>query len=265
MLWNLKESSVLIENSKVDYAVFGNGEEPLVIIPGLTLKDVKGAGFGLALMYRVFAKDYRIYVIDKKRDIAQGCTVSDLANDTVSVMNALGIKSACVFGVSLGGMIAQEIAIEHPELVKKLVLGVTASRTNDTMKKVVGNWIYLAEKGYFSGIISDMLKVMYSKKYVKKYGWMFPILVKFSKPKNEERFVRLAKACLTSDCYDRLDRIQAPVLVLGGNDDKIVSAEASLEIAKKLSCEIYMYDGLGHSAYEEAKDFNLRIKRFFDK
>ena len=94
---------------------------------------------------------------------------------------------------------------------------------------------------------------------------MFPILAKFSKPKNEERFVRLAKACLTSECYDRLDRIQAPVLVLGGNDDKIVSAGASLEIAEKLSCEIYMYDGLGHSAYEEAKDFNLRIKEFFDK
>ena len=265
MLWNLKESSVTIEDSKVDYAVFGNGEKPLVIIPGLTLKDVKGAGLGLALMYRMFAKDYRIYVIDKKRDIAKGCTVSDLANDTVSVMNSLGIKNAYVFGVSLGGMIAQEIAIEHPELVKKLVLGVTASRTNDTMKKVVGNWISLAENGDFSGIISDMLKVMYSKNYVKKYGWMFPILAKFSKPKNEERFVRLSKACLTSECYDRLDRIQAPVLVLGGNDDKIVSAEASLEIAEKLSCEIYMYDGLGHSAYEEAKDFNLRIKEFFDK
>ena len=52
-------------------------------------------------------------------------------------------------------------------------------------------------------------------------------------------------------------------LVLGGLDDKIVGAESSFEIAEKLGCEIYMYEELGHSAYEEAKDFNQRIFDFF--
>ena len=265
MIWNLKESSVTVGNSRVDYAAFGKGGKPLVIIPGLSLRDVKGAGFGLALMYRMFAKEYRVYVIDKKSDIAENCTVSDLANDTVAVMKALGIKDAYVMGISLGGMIAQEIAIEHPELVKKLVLGVTSSRTNETMKNVVGNWISLAENGDFAGIVRDMLTVMYSKKYVKRYGWMFPILAKFSKPKNEERFIRLAKACLSCEAYDRLEKIKAPTLVLGGADDKLVTATASYEIAEKLACEIYMYEELGHSAYEEADDFNLRIQRFFSE
>ena len=107
-----------------------------------------------------------------------------------------------------------------------------------------------------------MLEVMYSEKYGKRYGWLFPILGKFTVPKNKERFIRLAKACLTCDAYGRLEQISCPTFVLGGTDDKIVTGAASLEIAEKLGCKVYMYEGLGHSAYEEAPDFNERILAF---
>ena len=110
MLWNLKESSIKVGDSSIDYAVFGRGEAPFVILPGLSLRDVKGAGPGLALMYRSFAKDFRVYVFDKKADIAPGTTIADLARDTAQAMISLGIRDACLLGVSLGGMIAQEIA-----------------------------------------------------------------------------------------------------------------------------------------------------------
>ena len=262
VFWNLKESSVAVGESRMDYVAFGKGEKPLVIIPGLTLRDVKGAGVGLALMYRIFAKDHRVYVLDKKADIAESCTVGDLARDVAEAMQALGIENAHIFGASLGGMIAIELAIGYPELVDKLVLGVSASRTNETMISVVSHWIELASVHDFGGIVKDMLSVMYSKKYFRKYGWLFPILARLAVPKNEERFIRLAKSCLTCDSYDSLDAIKVPTLVLGGADDKIVTAEASTEIADKLGCEIYMYDGLGHSAYEEAADFNKRIHNF---
>ena len=152
MFWNLKESAVLLQSGGMEYAVFGYGDKPFVILPGLSLRDVKGAGAGLALLYRQFAKEYRVYVLDKKSDIADGCTVADLAEDTAGAMMALGITDAYVMGVSLGGMIAQELAIRHPELVKKLVLAVTASRRNDTMAAAVGKWIGLAEDGDYGGI-----------------------------------------------------------------------------------------------------------------
>ena len=264
MFWNLKEASVELEGGRVDYAVFGNGKKPMVIIPGLTLRDVKGAGVGLALTYRRFAKDYRVYVIDKKSNIPDGYTVADLADDTAAVMRALGIEKAYIFGVSLGGMIAEEIAINYPSLVEKLVLGVTASRTNETIQGAVNKWIELAEADNYAGIVRDMLEIMYSEKYAKRYRWLFSILARLAKPKNEHRFIRLAKSCLTSDAYDRLPLIKCPILVLGGAEDKIVTASASLEIAEKAGCDIYMYEGLGHSAYEEAKDFNLRIEKFFE-
>ena len=246
----------------MDYAVFGKGKTPLVILPGLTLRDVHGAGAGLAWMYRCFARDYRVYVLDKNTDIPEGCTVADLAEDAAAAMQALHITDACLLGVSLGGMIAQELAITHPHLVNKLVLGVTASRTNDTMRAVVGRWIAQAESGDFGSIVRDMLTLMYSDAYAKRYRWLFPILAKFAKPKDAPRFVRLAQACLTCRVYERLEQIRVPTLVLGGAADRIVGASASLEIAEKISCEIYMYEGLGHAAYEEAKDFNLRIQRF---
>lgn len=262
MLWNLSESTVSVAGGRVDYAVFGRGDKPFVILPGLSLRDVRGAGMGLALMYRQFARDYRVYVIDKNSAVAEGCSVADLAEETAAAMTLLGITDACVMGVSLGGMIAEELAIRHPELVRRLVLGVTACRVNDTVTAVVGNWISLAERGDFGAIVTDMTRVMYSEKYVKRYGWMFVLLAAFAKPKNEERFIRLAKACLTCDCGDRLGAITCPTLVLGGAEDKIVTGQASEEIAGALGCAIHLYEGLGHAAYEEAPDFNDRVYRF---
>ena len=69
MLWNMKEATLTLGDSTMDYVTFGRGTRPLVIIPGLSLRDVKGAGAGLAWMYRRFAKEYRVYVPDKKSDI----------------------------------------------------------------------------------------------------------------------------------------------------------------------------------------------------
>ena len=75
----------------------------------------------------------------------------------------------------------------------------------------------------------------------------------------------LAKACLTCSTYDRLEEIKCPCLVLGGKQDQIVTAEASMELAEKLKCEIYMYEAYGHGAYEEAKDFHDRLLAFLNR
>ena len=132
MLFNIKEGSIKIDNTTMDYVVFGKGTKPFVIIPGLSLKRVKGAGHSLAYMYQMFAKDYRVYVFDRKEKIQEGYTVKEIAEDTAYVMKVLGISGAYVFGVSQGGMIAQYLAMDYPELVEKLVLGVTLSRHNET-------------------------------------------------------------------------------------------------------------------------------------
>ncbi len=265
MLYNAHDRTISVGGSDMDYAVFGKGKKILVVIPGLSLRDVKGAALSLAYMYRMFAKDYTVYVFDRKRSIPEGYTVCDIAEDTAQAMEQLGIKKADVFGVSQGGMVAQYLALEHPQLVNKLVLGVTLSRNNPTVEAVINRWVDCIQHGDVSSIVMDMTKIMYSEAYVRRYRMLLPLLARVSRPKDLQRFERLTKACLTCDTYDRLTELKCPVLVLGGSKDKIVTGEASVEIAEKLGCESFMYEELGHAAYEEAKDFNQRIYDFLNK
>ena len=187
-----------------------------------------------------------------------------MASDIAMAMDILDITNADVFGVSQGGMIAQHLAIDRPDLVKKLVLAVTLSQNNDTVKQVVNNWIEMAELGAMKELVTDMAEKMYSDAYVKKYRPFMPLLTILQKPKDVRRFVILAKACLTCNAYECLDKMKCPVFVIGGRQDKVVSGKASEEIAEILDCKIHMYDNLGHAAYEEAKDFNQRVYDFLN-
>ena len=262
MLFHAEEKTVRIPGGEVTYVAFGSGEKPLVIIPGLSLRPIHGSALPLAWMYRLFCPEYRVYVIDKRADVPKGCTISGLAYDMAETMRAIGIPRAAVVGISQGGMIAQYLAVQSPEMVDRLVLGVTLSRTNDTVRAILGKWIEDAAQGDFESIVQDMLDKMYSPQYVRKYGRLFPAVLRLVKLDEMERFIRLAESCLTCDIYERLPEIRCPVLVLGGQEDRIVTARASAEIAEKIGCPVYLYEGLGHSAYEEAKDFNQRIYDF---
>ncbi len=265
MFLNAKSHTLPLNETTMDYVSFGRGDKPLILIPGLSFNRVKGAALSLAFIYRLFAKNYTVYVIDRREHIPQDYTIRDMARDTALAMNTLGLANAHVIGVSQGGMIAQYLAAEHPELVEKLVLGVTAANRNDTMINAVEHWIVLAETRDFKGIVEDMMTMMYSEAYLKRYRWLFPLLTAIIGRRDMDRFTLLAKACLTCDARELLPKIQCPVFVIGGREDKIVTGEASEEIAGALNCEIYMYDRLGHAAYEEAGDFNRRVHNFLQR
>lgn len=263
MIYNAKEHILEIQDMKMNCITFGNGIKPLVMIQGLNTRGIKGAAVSLAYMYRIFARDYKLYIFDRREKIEENITVRELASDTAAAMDALKITNADIFGVSQGGMIAQYLAIDRPDLVNKLVLAVTLSKTNATVNAVVGGWIEMAEQNKMKSLIADMAEKMYSDSYVKRYRPFISLLTVLQKPKNVKRFTALAKACLTCSTYDELDKIRSPVFVIGGMQDKVVSKEASEEIAEKLGCKIFMYNDLGHAAYEEAKDFNQRVYDFF--
>ena len=260
-----KRHEVEIGNTVMDYITFGEGERTLVLIPGLSFKTVRKFGEAIAFLYRIFGKDYTVYAFDRKRQLPIGYTIKNMADDLAEVMTAIGIEKADVIGISQGGMIAQYLTLDHPQLVNKLVLGVTMSRLNDTARTVISNWIRFAVNNDYEGITEDMLKVVYSDTYVEKFGKYFPLISRFGKPKDMGQFAIKARACLTCNCYDRLEEITCPVFVIGAKNDLVLSGEAAEEIAEKLGCECYMYEDMGHSAYEEAHDFNQRILEFLNK
>lgn len=265
MFYRLVESSINIASGKLNYVAFGNGQKDLIIIQGLNVRDVKGTGISLALMYRMFAKDYRVYFFDRREVVKEGLTNWDLADDIYCAMEVLNIKSADVLGISQGGMIALALTLEHPKNVNKLVLGVTSSRANDNIKKVVSKWVKCAFNKDYITINKETFSLMYTEKYLKKYKLFMPFLIRMIKPKDFDRFAMLASAILDFDCYDRLNEIKCPVLILGGDKDMITTGLASKEIANKLNCEIYMYPEYGHAVYDETKDFNGRIYAFLSK
>ena len=261
---SIHENTITITNDVIiDYVRFGKGSQPLLIIPGLNTRDVKGAGFGLWYMYRMFAKDYTVYCIDRRRDVPEGITTRQIAEDYAAAMKALHIENAYVFGVSHGGMIAQYLAIEHPNLVAKAVLGVTASRPNETMRRCISRWIDMIKRSDYKALNIDTMRSMYSEEYNRRHKLLIAIISVFVKPANPEKFIRLAQSTLDADTYERLNEIHCPVLVLGGRTDQVTTAAGSEEIAAKLGCRIYMYDNLGHAAYDEGKDFNKRVFEFF--
>ena len=265
MFWNLLEGCVDIPSGRLNYVSFGKGQKNLIIIQGLNVRDLKGAGASLALMYKMFSKHYKVWFFDRRMVVENGLTNWDLAEDIYDAMKALDIASADVFGVSQGGMIALALTLEHPECVNRLVLGVTASRANENIKKIVSKWVNCALDQDYITINKENFSLMYTEEYLEKYKFLMPLLIRMIKPKDFKRFAVLASAILEFDCYDRLPEIGCPVLVLGGERDKITTGEASVEIAKKLNCDIHMYPKYGHAAYEEAKDFNNKVYEFLLK
>lgn len=265
MPYNAKERILELDSGKLRYITFGKGKKPLVMIQGLSTRSVKGMALPLAFTYRIFAKEYRVFLFDRRENVDENITVRDFAADTAEAMDRLNLKNADVLGVSEGGMIAQRIAIDRPDLVRRLVLAVTLSRNNETVISVINSWIEMTRSAKWKKLTHDMAEKMYSDAYIKRYKLMMPLLTLLQKPKDAHRFICLARSCLTCNTYDELEKIQCPTLVIGGERDKIVGAEASREIAERLGCKIHMYDGLGHAAYEEAKDFNKRVYDFLKK
>ena len=265
MFYGVIESNVDLPSGKLNYVAFGKGKKKLIIIQGLNVRDIKGAGVSLALMYKRFAKDYRVYFFDRRTNVTKGLTNWELAEDIYCAMEALNIKSANVLGISQGGMIAMALTLEHPKCVNKLVLGVTAARANKNIKNIVSKWVNCALNKDHITINKETFSLMYTKKYLQKYKLFMPFMIRIIKPKDFNRFAILASAILDFDCYDRLNEIKCPVLVLGGEKDMITTGNASVEIADKLDCEIHMYPEYGHAAYDEAKDFNSIIYDFLSE
>ena len=248
-----------------DYIRFGTGSRNLIILPGLGdgLQTVKGTALPMAWMYRIFAKDFTVYMFSRKSDLPQGHTTRNMAQDLKDAMEALGIQKADILGVSMGGMIAQWLAIDHPQKVDHLILAVTAAQPNPILTESIGEWIAQARQHDHRALMASNLYKIYSEDYCRKNSWMIPILGTVTKPKSYDRFLIQADACLSHNAYSCLSCIHSPTLVIGGQQDQALGPDASREIAAQIpDAQLKIYPQWGHGLYEEAKDFNQVVLDF---
>ena len=132
---------------EMKYFRFGNGEKIYVILPGISVQSVMASADIIAQSYEEMTEDFTIYVFDRRQDLPPVYTVHDMARDTAEAFLALGLKDIYLFGASQGGMMALVIAIEYPQLIKKMVLGSTSAHIRDEQYASLDGWIQKAEAG----------------------------------------------------------------------------------------------------------------------
>lgn len=266
MFYNAKNGTVSLDDTTMDYISFGRGDRHLIMIPGLGegMTTVGGTALPMAIMYRKLAKDFRVHMFGRRVDMPADFGTKDMAEDISRAMVQLNIPSACILGVSLGGMVVQHLAIEHPEQVEKLILCVTLPYQNDVLVSCLTTWSEMAQRSDWKGILIDTLLKSNTEASIKKSLWAYKLFGGFFRSKHNDRFIAMAKAGIAHNAADRLGEITCPTLILGGRQDKIVTGEASEQLHALIpNSTLYMYEDYGHGLYEEATDFLDRILEFF--
>ena len=265
MLYNAKSGSLTLDGTTMDYIRFGTGSQILIMLPGLGdgLRTTKGTALPMAVLYRIFAADFTIYAFSRKTDLPSGYSTREMARDVKTAMDSLGIEKAHIFGVSMGGMIAQHFAADYPAAVDKLILTVTCARSNPILAESIAEWTACAKAGDHAALMDSNLRRIYSDGYYRKNRHLISIIGKLTKPESYDRFFVQANACLNHDAFDRLSKIHARTLVIGGGQDHVLGGDTSREIAVAIpGAVLKMYPLWGHGLYEETPDFNRTILDF---
>ena len=255
---------------EMEYARIGIGPKPLVVIPGLSIKSVMKSAASLEGPFKIFKEKYTLYFFDRKKDATSGYSLPEMAEDQVAALKAIGLEKADIYGVSQGGMIAQYMAINHPEIVGKLVLGSSTSKAEPLQLQTIPNWARLARARETTALVSSFIDDCFSEKFVARYRRALLALYKEISDEELDRFAIFADACDHVNTYDDLGKIKSPVLVLGAGKDCVTTPEASIKLAEKLKaegvpCEFYMYEDCGHAVFDELPDYKKRIFDFLEQ
>lgn len=263
----IRIESVKTGDFRMDYFRFGRGSRPLVILPGLSVQSVMGAAEAVAGAYASLAEEFTLYVFDRRAEPPPVYSVRDMARDTAEAFRALGLEKVGLFGASQGGMIAQVLAIEHPELVGRMALGSTSSRVTEEQYRTLARWAELARQGDRQGLYLAFGREIYPEAVFAQYRGTLTAAAETVTEAELRRFVILTEGTRGFSVTDELEKIRCPVLVIGAADDRVLDPFAAMDIAEKLDerpdFRLYMYAGFGHAAFDTAPDYRERLLRFF--
>jgi len=253
------------------YEACGQGE-PLVMIMGFS-----GTHAGWIFQRRTFHKYFRVITFDNRgvgrTDKPGGpYSIRMMAEDTIGLMNHLNIEKAHILGVSMGGYIAQELAINHPGRVKKLVLGCTYARQDE---KCGHSKEYHCGLGLPDGCSSDELRKIPVSRVLRtelplafnnrlyKVGVSF-LMNFYARKMATEGIAAQFHAIVEHDTLERLHMIQAPTLVITGTQDKIIKPASSEVLAEMIpNARLVKIGGGPHSVFiVKRKKFNKEVLDF---
>ena len=249
-------ATVRVGNVNLYCEEWGSGE-PLLLIMGMgaNTTDWEPQIQALCKEHRLIAFDNRGSGRSDRPD--EPVTMERLADDAVALLDSFGVERSHVFGMSMGGMIAQELALRHPQRLLTLILGATMcgglNAVHPPMKRIM-EWIgtrdlpprEAAEAGlpflYSQRFIDDMKEDLINSSLRTAH---------LRAPKDTVH--HQLRAITRFDSYHRLPSIQAPTLVMTGSEDLLVPAENSRILANRIpQAEFVEFGGMGHGFLRES-------------
>lgn len=240
----------------------GSGED-VVLVAGLADEGACWVDQVAALRDR-----YRVTTFDN-RGVGRSATpdgpfeIADFAADAVALLDALGISRAHLVGSSMGGAIAQEVALARPELVRSLVLNGTWCRGDRFLYEVFRSWIRAAES---AASTRDFLVAVNLWAFSPRIwnegimdGWLDAAEAS-PYQQSVDAFCRSAEALLRHDTADRLGAIAVPTLVTVGELDLVLPPRYSQELVERIpGARLVVIPDAGHQPFQELPDVYNRL------
>ncbi|MFP6891057.1 MAG: alpha/beta fold hydrolase [Nitrospinota bacterium] len=251
------------------YEEYGAGV-PVVLIHGLA-----GDCGAWQPQIKVLEKDYKVVAFDNRGAGRSSSpdypyTTRQFAEDTIGLMDALNISEpAHIVGRSMGGAIAQEMAIDFPDQVRSLLITASFGKLDRYGHQILFNLNEVVKAQGYAAAAKHQSLFFFPPQYFNENEAQLNAFEEMlgNTDRPVHGYVHSTHACLTHDALDHLDRVKCPTLVLAGGEDVLCSVGAAREIADRVpGAELKIYEGASHffmiQFYEESM---ADIKNFVDK
>ena len=255
-----------IDGRTLYYEVHGEGE-PLLCVHGLTVDTL-----GWALQVPSFSQRHRTVIFDN-RDAGQSSpaeaayTVSDMAQDALTLADELDLQSFHLLGISMGGAIAQEVALAAPERVRTLTLAVTFPSGGAWAHSLSTVWSARVREMPRERHIDELLLLNLSEEFFENEAavqFARDLSLQNPHPQDPEGFARQLEASSHHDASDRLPMLSMPTHVIGGERDILVPVWKSQELAELIpGARLTVLERAPHGlSMERAEEFNRLVLEF---
>ena len=252
---------------RVHYEVFGRPGAPAVLL-------IQGLGadkHGWDLQRLVLAASYRVIALDNRgagrSDKPFGhYSLEQMADDAIAVLDAVGVEQAHIVGASMGGAIAQIIAVHYQHRVRSLTLVCTACRNHPWRRELIQGWATIATEQGMGALSREAARWVIGprsfRRMVPALGWLGPL----ARGRSSHAFAAQVRAILNTpdELGDQLGEVTVPALVVVGNQDILTPRGDSEEIAERLpNAELVVISGAAHGLMvEHASTFNRVLIAF---
>src|SRR5262245_22122262 len=261
---------VKVNEINLYYEVHGDGE-PLLLIYGLA-----GRGKGFCYQIPSLSKHFQTISFDNRGvgetdKPEEPYTVPQMACDAAALLDSLGVESAHVFGISLGGMIAQEFALQFPHRLKKLSLGCTHSGIKNCTPSP--QWVTKIFKSLpgkpREQVVREAIPFNFSPYTQQKRPELIEEFLPVMRDNSQPGYAYQLQidAIYAFDAYDRLPQIKTPTLVMTGADDVLIPPANSHSLSERIpNAQLIELDNAGHLFFvERAADVNAALEAFFSE